>query len=105
MKNSSLGLALAMAFALAATAALASSQDAAPLQESSPIVQPSVGRTVIICDQWQWIGNGAITWGCLSTPRRATVASGQVTDEVVASLQKQIDELKAQVQALKPAQH
>lgn len=72
-----------------------------PSQEASPVTQPSVGRTLLICDQWQWIGNGATTWGCLSTPRRVTVAGGQVTDEVVTSLQNQINELKTQIEALK----
>jgi hypothetical protein len=70
-------------------------------QEPGPITQPSVGRSVLICDQWQWIGNGAVTWGCLTLPRRVTVAGGVATDEVVTSLQNQINELKSQLEALK----
>jgi hypothetical protein len=64
------------------------------------IVQPSVSRRVIICDQWQWIGGSAITWGCLSTPRAAEIAGGQITDQVVASLQEQINQLNAKVKKL-----
>ncbi len=71
------------------------------LGDTPPVIQPSVNRTLVICDQWQWIGNGAITWGCLSTPRRAGVAGGQATDEVVLSLQNQINALRAELEALK----
>lgn len=59
---------------------------------------PSVARRILVCDQWQWIGGGAITWGCLSQPREALVAGGQITDEVIASLQDQINALKTQLQ-------
>ena len=62
---------------------------------------PTVGRRVIICDQWQWIGNGATTWGCLMQPRAVSLAGGQITDQVVASLQSQIEALKAEIEALK----
>ena len=84
-------------FMLASTSSWAGIPDA----EADPVIQPSVGRTLLICDQWQWIGNGATTWGCLSMPRRVTVAGGQVTDDVVTSLQTQINELKDQIDALK----
>lgn len=55
--------------------------------------QPSVARRTIVCDGWQWIGNGATTWGCLFTPHEAFVAGGKATDDVVADLQRQIDAL------------
>ncbi len=70
-------------------------------QDPTPIVQPTVGRRVIICDQWQWIGNGATTWGCVMQPRAVALAGGQITDQVVASLQSQIEALKAEIEALK----
>ncbi|MCB0351644.1 MAG: hypothetical protein KDD38_10705 [Bdellovibrionales bacterium] len=62
--------------------------------------QPSVVRSTIVCDRWQWIGNGATTWGCLYTPREAFVAGGQATDEVVADLQKQINDLNERLKKL-----
>lgn len=73
----------------------------ASLVDQAPVTQPSVNRTLVICDHWQWIGNGAVTWGCVSQPRRAGIAGGQVTDEVVLSLQNQINALRAEVEALK----
>lgn len=64
------------------------------------ITQPLVSRRVIVCDKWQWIGSGAITWGCLTTPREAQVAGGTVTDEVITSLQNQINQLQSQLKKL-----
>jgi hypothetical protein len=62
--------------------------------------QPSVSARVLICDQWQWIGNNATTWGCLTVPRAALVAQGQKTDQVIASLQEQINKLEARIKKL-----
>lgn len=84
------------------TAALSLCLSFPAFAESNP-AQPSVARRVLICDQWQWIGNGATTWGCLTVPRQGFVAGGQITDEVVKSLQDQINKLKAELRQLKPA--
>lgn len=67
---------------------------------SESIQQPSVRRSVIVCDRWQWVGGGATSYGCLYRPREATVAGGDVTDEVVSSLQKQINALEERVKKL-----
>ncbi|MFN8791892.1 MAG: hypothetical protein ACK5Y2_10610 [Bdellovibrionales bacterium] len=63
-------------------------------------VQPSVSRRAIVCDSWQWIGNGAVTWGCMSTPRETSVAHGLTADQVIFSLQEQINQLEARIKAL-----
>lgn len=100
-----MALKLVVGCALGLLVSLGSAQ-ASPqaLGDTPPVVQPSVIRTLVICDQWQWIGNGAITWGCLVTPRRAGVAGGQTTDEVVLSLQSQINALRAELETLKRSQ-
>ena len=64
------------------------------------IVQPSVARKIVVCDSWQWIGGDATTWGCLYTPRAAEVAAGQAADQVIASLQAQINALEARLKKL-----
>lgn len=59
-----------------------------------------VSRRLLTCDQWQWIGNGAVTWGCLRTPREAIVAGGAATDEAIAHLLQRIEALEAKVRQL-----
>jgi hypothetical protein len=71
---------------------------------SDDVGQPSVSRRVLICDTWQWIGGGAVTWGCLTTPRAIFLSDGKTTDEIVVSLQNQINQLKAQVESLRQTQ-
>jgi len=62
--------------------------------------QPTVARQVLICDMWQWIGGSATTWGCLRTPRQVELAGGQVTDQVILSLQDQINKLEDRIEKL-----
>lgn len=63
-------------------------------------VQPPVSRRMITCDGWQWIGGEATTWGCFHTPREVHVAGGEATDQVIASLQKQISDLEARIKIM-----
>ena len=73
-----------------------------PVMAEDAVTQPSVSRRVLICDKWQWIGESATTWGCLSTPRQVELAGGQITDQVILSLQDQISKLEAKLEKLNP---